>query len=111
MGYFSNGTEGLSFEEHFCSNCAHMPKADDQCCPVWSAHLFFAYELCNQKKHPGKVILDMLIERDEKGGQRCVMFIPQAKVGPKRHEAQKAELQALLTRCQEILKEAKDTGT
>lgn len=76
MGYFSNGSEGSDFEQHFCENCANMPESENAGCPVWGAHLFFAYELCNEEKHPGKVMLDMLIERTDGGlGNRCVMFL------------------------------------
>lgn len=80
MGYFSNGTEGLDFDEKWCSRCVHLPKRQDRGCPVMLAHLLFAYELCNEKKHPGKVILDILIERDEAtGAQRCTMFVDKTK--------------------------------
>lgn len=67
MGYFSNGTEGRMFEEAWCSRCVHSDISGDRepgvdpACPVWMAHLLFAYDLCNEKEHPGKIILDMLI--------------------------------------------------
>ncbi len=71
MGYFSNGTEALLFEEAWCSRCVHsdhrpgkeIGDSDNPPCPVWMAHFLYAYELCNAEKHPGKVILDMLIPR------------------------------------------------
>ncbi len=69
MGYFSNGTEGEMFEERWCANCRHSDISGgreigvDPPCPVWMAHSLYAYELCNEKEHPGKVILDMLIPR------------------------------------------------
>ncbi len=67
MGYFSNGTEGAMFEEAWCSRCVHSDISGDReigvnpPCPVWMAHVLYAYELCNEDDHPGKVILDMLI--------------------------------------------------
>ena len=71
MGYFSNGTEGAIFEERFCSRCAHSDyregkdfgDRDNPPCPIWMAHLLYAYELCNEdaEKNPGKQMLDMLI--------------------------------------------------
>ena len=72
MGYFANGTEGLMYEEDYCAKCAHVDG-----CPVWDAHLLFSYDLCNEQKHPGKVILDMLIPpmKDRPGNKRCTMFI------------------------------------
>lgn len=84
MGYFSNGTEGYDFEERYCQHCVNMPERDDRGCPVWLAHLIYAYELCNEKKHPGKVILDILIEPgDDKRGQRCAMFVDKRRATPR----------------------------
>lgn len=70
MGYFANGTEGAMFEEAWCSRCVHSDISGDReigvdpPCPVWMAHTLFAYDLCNKKEHPGKVILDMLIPEE-----------------------------------------------
>jgi hypothetical protein len=67
MGYFANGTEGELFEEQWCSRCVHSDVGpgkeigSDPPCPVWMAHQLFAYQLCNEGEHPGKVILDTLI--------------------------------------------------
>jgi hypothetical protein len=67
MGYFSNGTEGEMFEDAWCSRCVHSDISGDReigvdpPCPVWMAHTLYAYDLCNEEEHPGKVILDMLI--------------------------------------------------
>lgn len=39
MGYFSNGTEGLMYQEHYCFHCAFWN--DDEGgmgCPVWLLH-------------------------------------------------------------------------
>lgn len=36
MGYFSNGSEGMDYQEHYCSKCIHAAKQD---CPVWLLHL------------------------------------------------------------------------
>jgi len=90
MGYFSNGIEGELFEEAWCSRCVHSdirPGKEigvDSPCPVWMAHTFFAYELCNEDEHPGKVILDMLIPRKmvtasdgiDAPVNECAMFHP-----------------------------------
>lgn len=67
MGYFSNGTEGEMFEDQWCSRCVHSDISAgreigvDPPCPVLFAHHLFAYDLCNEEEHPGKVILDLLI--------------------------------------------------
>lgn len=83
MGYFSNGTEGLAYEERFCSRCVHSDTSGDReigvdrPCPVWLAHTLYAYELCNEDDHAGKIMLDMLIPMTENGENlECVMFHP-----------------------------------
>ena len=90
MGYFSNGTEHLLFEEAWCANCIHSDHSGGReigvnpPCPVMMAHSLYAYELCNEKDHPGKVILDMLMPRKQiptKDGigldvNECSMFAP-----------------------------------
>jgi hypothetical protein len=77
MGYFSNGTAGMDYEAEYCEKCAHFGPEDGPGCPVWAAHLLWAYELCNDKESPGKKMLDMLIPRGKDGGnERCAMFVP-----------------------------------
>ena len=34
MGYFSNGTEGMMYEEEYCDKCWH---GGDNACAVWLA--------------------------------------------------------------------------
>ncbi len=39
------------------------------------AHFLYAYDLCNEKEPPGKVILDMLIPVDaQDDAGKCAMF-------------------------------------
>lgn len=80
MGYFSNGTEGVSYYEEFCSRCLHDVNED---CPVWAAHLMFAYQECNSKSN-AKTMLDMLIPqtKDGLGNGRCTMFVESAHNAP-----------------------------
>lgn len=73
MGYFSNGTEFDYFESKYCSRCVHQ--SDERSCPVADAHFLFSYELCNEEKHPGKVMLDMLIPVEGIGNGQCTMFV------------------------------------
>lgn len=78
MGYFSNGTEGDMYREKWCERCVHgIAGGDDLGCPVWDAHLLYAYRLCNEKPaaNPGKAMLDMLIPREGLGNGQCAMFI------------------------------------
>lgn len=70
MGYFSNGTEGMIYEEHFCFRCIH--DKDEDGCAVWLAHMLRNYDECNKKDS----ILHLLIPRDEESGRngKCRMF-------------------------------------
>lgn len=76
MAYFPNGTAGAIFEERWCSRCIHEGNHEmGEGCPVNLAHLLYAYELCNERDHPGKVILDMLIPDDDPTEiPKCAMF-------------------------------------
>lgn len=69
MGYFSNGTEGMLYEEEWCDRCTHQ-----EGCAVWMAHLIHNYDECNKKDS----ILHMLIPRkkDGLGNEQCRMFHP-----------------------------------
>ena len=71
MGYFSNGTEGMLYEEGWCDRCVHRD-ADGSGCPVWNAHLLYNYQECNNKDS----ILHLLIPRENNGlsNGRCLMF-------------------------------------
>ena len=93
MAYFSNGSEGADYEEFYCSRCVHsdlapdkeIGDADNPACPIWMAHLFFAYEECNATSN-AKTMLDMLIPmktiEDAGDGHpmtvadQCRMFVP-----------------------------------
>ena len=72
MGYFSNGTEGLIYEEDYCHQCINYG-TPNKGCPVWGIHLFYNYD-----QHKNKIIEDMLswfIPRNKKGeNKKCNMF-------------------------------------
>jgi hypothetical protein len=64
MAYFANGTEGELYRERFCERCTNWRDLDDgrgPGCPIMDVHFMYAYELCNESEHPGKIMLDMLI--------------------------------------------------
>jgi hypothetical protein len=63
MAYFSNGTEGMVFDEQ-CSMC----KYGDKPCPIAWVQLEYNYEACNNKT--ARAILDNLIKDDG----TCEMF-------------------------------------
>lgn len=71
MGYFSNGTEGMMYEQRFCDHCIHQ-KPDDGGCAVMLAHLLHNYDECNKPDS----ILHLLIPRskDGIGNEQCAMF-------------------------------------
>ena len=69
MAYFSNGTEGDSYEERYCNRCIHDV---GQSCRIWLLHL----------KHNGddswKLVLDTLIPQTPDGldNEECRAFEP-----------------------------------
>lgn len=72
MGYFSNGTIGMSFEMEFCANCVHGfdPETNELIpCPVWSLQLQHNYQECNNPDS----MLHKLIPLDK---FTCNMFWP-----------------------------------
>lgn len=103
MGYFSNSCEGDAWEADNCAHCIHSKQDEDAgMCPVMLAHMTFAYELCNEEQHPGKVILDWLIPRNKSGvgNRRCAMLVRRNGVTDKqlkdwdRYKAAMAEMDA-----------------
>jgi hypothetical protein len=86
MAYFSNGTEGMMYQERYCSKCRNYINGG---CAIWDAHLFYAYEECNndgrtsrdgERTYPktnAKSILDMLIPIDKEThfAAKCSMFL------------------------------------
>jgi hypothetical protein len=103
MAYFPNMTSWEMWAADNCFRCAHWPKHKTASpCPVEMAHNLYSYELCNDKEHPGKVILDMLIPptKDGCGAQKCAMFRPENGVSDKhlkdwaKYKAVMAEMEA-----------------
>jgi hypothetical protein len=75
MGYFSNGSEGMYYEERFCSRCVHRGNDETGGCVVWLAHLLYSYTECNSTSN-AKHILDLLIPpaKDKLSNDQCAMF-------------------------------------
>lgn len=63
MAYFSNGSEGMCFDEQ-CSIC----KYGDRPCPIANVQFMYNYDACNNKVVTK--ILDELVKQDG----RCMMF-------------------------------------
>lgn len=75
MGYFSNGSEGESFEGKWCDRCVHREGPDGKSGrAVMLSHILFAYKLCNDHEDEGKQILDLLIPRKGAFNEGCSMF-------------------------------------
>lgn len=70
MAYFSNGTEGESYEAQYCDRCIHQ-KHDEGGCAVWLAHMLHNYDECNKPDS----ILHLLIPRDGIWNRECKMFV------------------------------------
>jgi hypothetical protein len=79
MGYFSNGSEGDSYESYYCANCIHDVNQD---CPILLIHLEHNYEQFDNEII--KAILDLLIPRTEDSldNKQCKMFIKKVEVTP-----------------------------
>ena len=66
MGYFSNGIEGMMYEEKYCQKCIHYED-----CIIWQLHFDHNYEECNKEDS----FLHELIPRKDLGNDKCRMFI------------------------------------
>jgi len=84
MGYFSNGTEGMIYEEQYCSKCIHGGGDQPETfCPVMALHLDHNYAECNKKDS----FLHVLIPLDGVYNGQCRMFVQ--KPAPKFLDGQK----------------------
>lgn len=59
MGYFSNGTEGMKYQEEYCNNCIHL--SNEGGCPILDIHFCYNYEQNDKDKKDIRYILEMLI--------------------------------------------------
>lgn len=57
MAYFSNGTEGMVFDEE-CASCKYGEKA----CPIAAVQIIYNYDACNNET--ATKILDSLVKND-----------------------------------------------
>lgn len=72
MGYFSNGSEGQEYQEHYCERCLHDNFDKGIYCPIWNLHLLDNYKECNNEHS----YLHELIPREKPTGNgRCKMFV------------------------------------
>lgn len=75
MGYFSNGTEGMMYEEEYCFQCIH--NNEEEQCQVWYLHEVFNYDAVGKNADKNiKKILNALIPRKENGvNGECSMYL------------------------------------
>lgn len=72
MGYFSNGTEQIMYEEDYCDKCVH--RVD---CPIMTLHLLWNYDAVGENADKTKAFaLNELIPIKEGGigNEKCNMF-------------------------------------
>jgi len=68
MAYFSNGTEGLAYQEEYCFKCQHDTNLD---CVVWLLHLMYV----GDKDGDVLDMLNTLIPVKDMEPQQCSMFL------------------------------------
>lgn len=110
MAVFSNGTEGMDYEERYCSRCANHrlhpndPYGGDYAdCPVWALHFEYNHERGGKTKL-GKAIKDILdtlipMQKDGLYADECSMFLerePNQEEYLKRLREGQAPVQAML---------------
>jgi len=72
MGYFSNGCEGMDYEERYCDRCLHNNEESFEGCPVWMLHQTHNFKEANNKAS----FLHRLIPIDKEGRNlQCLMFL------------------------------------
>lgn len=75
MGYFSNGTEAMMYEDRYCDYCVH--NHEEHGCPVWHAHKLWQGD-------KGTELLDLMIPRSEHGvyNEECAFFVDTREATP-----------------------------
>ncbi len=69
MAYFSNGTEGMSYEEEYCLHCVHF-----ETCPILVLHYMWNYDA--NRDETKKTALNTFIPRNKQGdNEKCLMFV------------------------------------
>jgi len=78
MGYFSNSTEGMIYEEEYCNKCVHNhPECS---CPCLEAHAIWNYDECNNEDSILHKMIPM--SKTEDGcpyNDQCIFFVRRPK--------------------------------
>ena len=72
MAYFSNGTEGMRYEEQWCDRCVHQEPG----CMVWMLHMMHNYEECGNKR---SMLHELIPRRLDGFAGECTMFYEAAR--------------------------------
>jgi len=79
MGYFSNGTEHMMYDDQYCSKCHFQPDYEaEKDCPILAIHSMFNYDQHNEDDRGKELkwILDLFIPIRENGfSDQCHFFI------------------------------------
>ena len=85
MGYFSNGTEGMDYQEQYCFKCRNW--SDEKGCAVWNAHEFRNYKEAN---NPDSILHDLSPRsKDGLGNEKCLMYLKKGAYERKHKEPSK----------------------
>lgn len=81
MGYFSNGEEGMLYEEEYCLHCQHWvfdPETQTDGCPVMDMHTWHNREEANNKD---SALHKWMIPRSSDGvfNEKCLHFRKKAE--------------------------------
>ncbi len=65
MGYFSNGTEGMQYEDDVCAHCKHAAtETETMQCAVMMAHSLWNYDAVGKDADPDKAaVLNAMISQ------------------------------------------------
>lgn len=75
MGYFSNGSEGMSYEAKYCDRCVHQFDHTGKICKIWELHMLKNSEECNNKE---SILHDLIPRNVNSVNGVCTMFIKAA---------------------------------
>lgn len=75
MGYFSNGSEGESYQEEYCNRCLHDNYEKGLYCPIWNLHLRDNYDECNKPESYLHALIPRVREEKYLDNGRCRMFV------------------------------------
>lgn len=80
MAHFSNGTEGMIYQEMYCFQCQNYRDLNDgrgEGCPIWDLHLQFNSEGANNDDHWLHQLIPL--RKDDYGNGECTMFLRVSK--------------------------------